>query len=497
ELFIKNPLENGLTRGEQMELARIALASLEADPVKRVNSDQMRRVCLEANRHLDKYDAMAKEVNKLLGRIAPPAPVVPEEATPENVEMLSGYVSTYKLTDSERDIAAEIWNACRTAMLQSGNFRESKNSSTNNFREIAETSTNYPVIPSEVLSAILKFARVRADFDDFDGDRRGIGDCLDEAEQELIVTINKYASQLAAEPIATNDVREQTAVPPIQADVAQAIENLKQKLVECNRYNYCADAVKGVEDASRVLALQNQNMSAPVTPEAIENAIEYIRSIAFHIDEDDYHGKHIAYFMRQALAWLEGHSCSDDRLGKADNQPASGNQSAESNRGNEWTGNPDIDNAIIMLDRIDTAESCDDDRIEAVKAVLRRLAGNYPDIPDSSVPAPGKGVTGERIRIKPHVYRELVNRLHDTAIKCAGTQQLRERISRVLGDVITPDHHKQAEKSGLERCRLEAALNIKPGHTLGIIDALLVHKMARALLPLVAEKHEVDHANES
>ncbi|EKS4547069.1 hypothetical protein QB755_002045 [Salmonella enterica] len=29
--FIKNPLDNGLTRGEQMELARIALASLDAD----------------------------------------------------------------------------------------------------------------------------------------------------------------------------------------------------------------------------------------------------------------------------------------------------------------------------------------------------------------------------------------------------------------------------------------------------------------------------------
>ncbi|MCJ2917320.1 DUF551 domain-containing protein [Escherichia coli] len=58
------------------------------------------------------------------------------------------------------------------------------------------------------------------------------------------------------------------------------------------------------------------------------------------------------------------------------------NQAAESNRGNEWTGNPDIDNAIIMLDRIDTLENCDDDRIEAVKAVLRRLAGNYPITPD-------------------------------------------------------------------------------------------------------------------
>ncbi|MGT4980409.1 DUF551 domain-containing protein [Escherichia coli] len=127
---------------------------------------------------------------------------------------------------------------------------------------------------------------------------------------------------MAAEPIATNDVREQTAVPPIQADVAQAIENLKQKLVECNRYNYCADAVKNVEDACR--------------------AVSY---------------------------------------SQADNQPASGNQAAESNRGNEWTGNPDIDNAIIMLDRIDTLENCDDDRIEAVKAVLRRLAGNSPVSP--------------------------------------------------------------------------------------------------------------------
>ncbi|EFB3465167.1 DUF551 domain-containing protein [Escherichia coli] len=121
---------------------------------------------------------------------------------------------------------------------------------------------------------------------------------------------------------------------------------------------------------------------APIALEAIENAIEYIRSIAFHINEDDYHGKHIAYFMRQALAWLEGHSCSDDRLGKAENQTVHGNQAAESNRGNEWTGNPDIDNAIIMLDRIDTLESCDDDRIEAVKTVLRRLAGNYPVTPD-------------------------------------------------------------------------------------------------------------------
>ncbi|EHS1777859.1 TPA: DUF551 domain-containing protein [Escherichia coli] len=214
---------------EAEELARIALASLEAEAVMFCISGQN----VDSEEHVSTskavVDAWVEEWNQVDGspgeplyktmplyyHAALPAPVVPEEATPENVEMLSGYVSTYKLTDSERDIAAEIWNACRAAMLQSGNFRENKNSSTNNFREIAETSTNYPVIPSEVLSAIQKVAKIRADFDDFDGDRRGIGDCLDEAEQELIVTINKYASQLAAEPIASNDVREQTAIPQV------------------------------------------------------------------------------------------------------------------------------------------------------------------------------------------------------------------------------------------------------------------------------------------
>ncbi|EEW6225017.1 DUF551 domain-containing protein [Escherichia coli] len=73
------------------------------------------------------------------------------------------------------------------------------------------------------------------------------------------------------------------------------------------------------------------------------------------------------------------------------------NQAAESNRGNEWTGNPDIDNAIIMLDRIDTLENCDDDRIEAVKAVLRRLAGNSPVTPDGWVMVP-KELTPEMMR---------------------------------------------------------------------------------------------------
>lgn len=133
---------------EAEELARIALASLEAEPIgfRCRRNDNLGDWSYVYHREPDDFERKHLVIEGIYA--APPAPVVPEEATPENVEMLSGYVSTYKLTDSERDIAAEIWNACRTAMLQSGNFRESKNSSTNNFREIPEASTSSPVTPA-------------------------------------------------------------------------------------------------------------------------------------------------------------------------------------------------------------------------------------------------------------------------------------------------------------------------------------------------------------
>ncbi|ENE3744459.1 DUF551 domain-containing protein [Escherichia coli] len=194
---------------EAEELARIALAALEAEPIgfRCRRNDNLGDWSYVYHREPDDFERKHLVIEGIYA--APPAPVVPEEKPMPNP------LSMYAVDAVAAIAEVRGWNACRAAMLQSGNFRENKNSSTNNFREISETSTNSPVIPGEVLSAILKFARVRADFDDFDGDRRGIGDCLDEAEQELIVTINKYASQLAAEPIATNDVREQTAVPPV------------------------------------------------------------------------------------------------------------------------------------------------------------------------------------------------------------------------------------------------------------------------------------------
>ncbi|EIS2605314.1 DUF551 domain-containing protein [Escherichia coli] len=56
--------------------------------------------------------------------------------------------------DKEPEIYVPLYAAPpdSAAMLQAGNFREKKGSSTNNFREISETSTNHPVTPDGWIS---------------------------------------------------------------------------------------------------------------------------------------------------------------------------------------------------------------------------------------------------------------------------------------------------------------------------------------------------------
>ncbi|EHJ1676264.1 hypothetical protein J9I48_004257 [Salmonella enterica] len=75
---------------------------------------------------------------------AAPAPVVPDA--------ISTRQAISKMEECEPCDSINVaykygWNACRDAMLNGDTFRENPISSTNNFREIAETSTNSPVIP--------------------------------------------------------------------------------------------------------------------------------------------------------------------------------------------------------------------------------------------------------------------------------------------------------------------------------------------------------------
>ncbi|HGW5446941.1 TPA: DUF551 domain-containing protein [Escherichia coli] len=79
ELFIKNPLDNGLTRGEQMELARIALASLEAEPIgfRCRRNDNLGDWSYVYHQEPDDFERKHLVIEGIYA--APPAPVVPDE----------------------------------------------------------------------------------------------------------------------------------------------------------------------------------------------------------------------------------------------------------------------------------------------------------------------------------------------------------------------------------------------------------------------------------
>lgn len=109
--FIKKPLDNGLTRGEQMELARIALASLEAEPLCYLTWHQGFR----APDDCEEYVVEAKPGDKSCDGTpafpvytAPPAPV----SVPAAMEMDDDFDSAFEHGK------AVGWNAYRAAMLQ-------------------------------------------------------------------------------------------------------------------------------------------------------------------------------------------------------------------------------------------------------------------------------------------------------------------------------------------------------------------------------------------
>lgn len=123
ELFIKNPLENGLTRGEQMELARIALASLEAEPVAWLLSGGGAK----NNVSFDSGNAYADPLREVTPLYAsPPAPVSVPDLKPVGFLFVSDDGSVayspagwpMKGFNLIGPIYGDV-NACRAAMLQS------------------------------------------------------------------------------------------------------------------------------------------------------------------------------------------------------------------------------------------------------------------------------------------------------------------------------------------------------------------------------------------
>lgn len=129
ELFVKSPLENGLTRGEQMELARIALAALEENEFIPKNLDKaLGGVGVALPESKEEFNFQIERwIQRLIDRVIryadefkeQPVPVVPPAIEPD-YKVIKSILPTANPDEYACCIAADMWNACRAAMLQGG-----------------------------------------------------------------------------------------------------------------------------------------------------------------------------------------------------------------------------------------------------------------------------------------------------------------------------------------------------------------------------------------
>ncbi|EMG2556951.1 DUF551 domain-containing protein [Klebsiella pneumoniae] len=124
--FASTKLKMTMKPDEVLALTGALLASMDTEPVGLTDEAELRDVEKDGCGYLFKANPISphadpRRVIKLY-RHAQPAQVVPEEATPDSIEILaSGRCRdhvVYQWDEDQRNAAADSWNACRAAMLE-------------------------------------------------------------------------------------------------------------------------------------------------------------------------------------------------------------------------------------------------------------------------------------------------------------------------------------------------------------------------------------------
>ncbi len=168
-----------VTLDESAELARMALAAMDSEPVAEVCEDY-------AIRYISNGPAPVEGLHPgdKLYRHAQ-QPMAESEFIPKNLDKALGVLGmAIPESREEFNFQTERWiqRLIDRVIRYADEFKEQPE----------------PVVPEDVLEALQKVARIRLDMNDFDGDRRGIADCLGDAEEALIEVVNRRAAMLQA-----------------------------------------------------------------------------------------------------------------------------------------------------------------------------------------------------------------------------------------------------------------------------------------------------------
>lgn len=189
------------------ELAAFRLSAMDSEPYG--FTDGHRRGMIYEPQYADRLTEPVP-----VYRHAQPAPV----SYSDFEEFWSAYIHPLAQDDELKDFSWGIWNACvsnsqpspvverepiawlNDAYLARGVIDGEAGSEDAGpgyipvYREAGPQPS--PVVPDDVLDALQKVAHIRLDLNEFDGDRRGIADCLGDAEEALIEVVNRRAAML-------------------------------------------------------------------------------------------------------------------------------------------------------------------------------------------------------------------------------------------------------------------------------------------------------------
>ncbi|EPL0490574.1 hypothetical protein OGX74_22155 [Citrobacter sp. CK197] len=148
--------------------------------------------------------------------------------------------------------------------------------------------------------------------------------------------------------------------------------------------------MKTIQLSERELSIVYSLMAPPYRAEDIRSdEFNELRNKVFYALRDAQNDEHVSQrYKLPVIGWLRSDYNSDDKrdpnaplfmLGSNDPTetwgvkyiPLAGNSPVTTDG---WTGSDEANAALIMLDRIETVDSVDDDRIEGIKRIIRGLA---------------------------------------------------------------------------------------------------------------------------
>lgn len=232
EIIVTGPEASG---AEQNELARMALAAMNSEsgclPLDYLQGHkdglEWASQLAEAN-HPETGDwlyddpiELAKAIRK--GPDMPPAQPV-ADSEPDRNPVLA-YADSYRDMAKQGVESVPIWSVITDLER--------------NIAPLYRHAQPAPVVPDDVLAALQKVARIRLDMNDFDGDRRGIADCLCDAEEALIEVVNRRAAMLAPAPHDTPTLNSVQSVVTVPGKWIPVSERMPEREVDVQVY--CPD----------------------------------------------------------------------------------------------------------------------------------------------------------------------------------------------------------------------------------------------------------------